>query len=42
MCSFVDEEGNQYNGTTYVTVNGATVLAVNSPKVFNTASKIYS
>ena len=33
VCSFVDENGNRYDGTTTLRINGANVLAVNSPKV---------
>ena len=35
VCSFVDENGNQYNGTTTLRINGTDVLAINSPKVMN-------
>ena len=31
--SFVDENGNRYSGLTTLRINGANVLAVNSPKV---------
>ena len=35
ICSFIDENGNEYNATTTLRINGSDVLAINSPKVAN-------
>ena len=34
--SFIDDNGERYNASTTVTINGADVLAINSPKVLIT------
>ena len=39
VCSFIDENGDRYNGTTTLRINGTDVLAINSPKVMN--DKLY-
>ena len=33
LYSFVDEDNNKFNGATTLIINGAEVLAINSPKV---------
>ena len=38
LYSFIDEDGNRYDGSTTLRVNGQNVLAINSPKVCVNAS----
>jgi len=33
LYSFLDENGNRYDGSTTLTVNGENILAINSPRV---------
>ncbi|XP_065920449.1 leishmanolysin-like peptidase [Dysidea avara] len=39
---FIDEDGNRYDGSTTLRVNGQNVLAINSPKVLSYAREYYS